>query len=159
MTLAYVGLGGNIGEPRRQLLAALGELDRLPQTRVTASSGFYRSAPLGRADQPEFLNAVAELDTELGAEDLLDRLLGIEMLHGRTRSLPNSPRTLDLDLLLYGDTSIAGARLTLPHPRMHERAFVLKPLAEIAPDVAIPGRGKARDLLAGCAAQFAERIA
>ena len=158
MTLAYVGLGANIGEPRRQLQAALRELGKLPKTRVSASSGFYRSAPLGHVRQPEFLNAVAELDTGLDAEDLLAGLLAIESAHGRTRSFAGAPRTLDLDLLLYGGASISSARLTVPHPRMHERAFVLKPLAEIAPDIAVPGKGKARDLLAACLHQRAERI-
>ena len=158
MKRAYVGLGANIGQPRRQLQTALRELGELPQTRVTANSGFYRSTPLGHVDQPEFLNAVAALDTGLEPEDLLDRLFGIESLHGRTRSYPNAPRTLDLDLLLYGDASICRANLTVPHPRMHERAFVLKPLVEIAPDIAVPGKGRARDLLAACTEQLAERI-
>ena len=156
--IAYVGLGANIGEPRRQLQTALDELGALPQTRVTASSGFYRSAPLGCSDQPDFLNAVAELQTGLSSEALLEGLQKIELRHGRTRSVRNAPRTLDLDLLLYGEESIASTRLTLPHPRMHERAFVLKPLAEIAPEIAIPGKGRARDLLPACKDQSVERI-
>ena len=158
MTLAYVGLGANLGEPSRQLRSALEDLGKLPQTRLTANSGFYRSAPLGYTEQPDFLNAVAELQTELSAEALLEGLQKIELLHGRNRSFKNAPRTLDLDLLLYGQGSVASARLTLPHPRMHERVFVLKPLAEIAPDIAIPGKGKARDLLAACKDQSVERI-
>jgi len=158
MTLAYVGLGANIGEPRAQLRTALDELNGLPETRMTASSSLYRSAPLGYTDQPEFLNAVAQIDTGLAPETLLERLQEIEQRHGRERPFAGAPRTLDLDLLLYGDRTIASARLTVPHPRMHERAFVLKPLAEIAPEAAIPGRGKAGDLLAGCADQFVERI-
>jgi 2-amino-4-hydroxy-6-hydroxymethyldihydropteridine diphosphokinase len=158
MTLAYVGLGSNIGEPRRQLQDALRELGALPQTRITATSGFYRSAPVGHLDQPEFLNAIAELDTGLAPGPLLDSLQEIEKRHGRERSFANGPRTLDLDLLLYGDRTMDTPRLTLPHPRMHERAFVLKPLAEIAPKAIIPGRGKASELLAGCRDQHAERI-
>jgi len=158
MTRAYVGLGANLGEPRRQLQAALDELNRLPQTRLTAASGFYRSAPLGHADQPDFLNAVAELDTGLPPEALLDCLQAIETAHGRERSFAGAPRTLDLDLLLYGDAALATPRLTVPHPRMHERAFVLRPLAEIAPQAIIPARGTARDLLPACAGQVAERI-
>ena len=158
MTRAYVGLGANLGEPRRQLQAALDELNRLPQTRLTAASGFYRSAPLGHADQPDFLNAVAELDTGLPPEALLDCLQAIETAHGRERSFAGAPRTLDLDLLLYGDAALATPRLTVPHPRMHERAFVLRPLAEIAPQAFIPARGTARDLLPACAGQVAERI-
>ncbi len=158
MTLAYVGLGANIGEPQRQLQSAFMALDRLPETRVTARSGLYRSAPLGNPDQPEFLNAVARLETELSPEALLQSLQEIELRHGRQRPFAGAPRTLDLDLLLYGDLAVDSPRLAVPHPRMHERAFVLKPLAEIAPDIAIPGKGKARDLLAGCAHQAIERI-
>ena len=158
MTVAYVGLGANIGEPRRQLQNALRELGALPKTRVTAASGFYRGAPVGYLDQPEFLNAVAELDTALAPGPLLEGLQEIENRHGRERSFANAPRTLDLDLLLHGDSIVATPRLTLPHPRMHERAFVLKPLAEIAPDITIPGMGKARDRLAACKDQRVERI-
>lgn len=158
MTLAYVGLGANIGEPRRQLQTALKELNGLPKTRMTARSGLYRSAPVGYLDQPEFLNAVVELDTELSPEALLDKLQEIEKAHGRERPFAGAPRTLDLDLLLYGDAALATPRLSVPHPRMHERAFVLRPLAEIAPQAAIPGRGKARELLSACRDQVAERI-
>lgn len=158
MTLAYVGLGANLGEPRRQLQEALDELGRLPDTRISARSSFYRSAPLGYTAQPDFLNAVAELQTGLAPETLLEGLQQVELRHGRQRSFPNAPRTLDLDLLLYGSESIASDRLTLPHPRMHERAFVLKPLVEIDPDIAIPGRGTAQELLAACGGQATERI-
>jgi 2-amino-4-hydroxy-6-hydroxymethyldihydropteridine diphosphokinase len=158
MTRAYVGIGSNIGEPRRQLQTALKELSGLPNTRITATSGFYRSAPLGYLDQPEFLNAVVELETGLPPEALLDNLQEIEKTHGRQRPFAGAPRTLDLDLLLYGDAALATPRLTVPHPRMHERAFVLRPLAEIAPEVAIPGRGPARGLLPACGDQIAEKI-
>jgi 2-amino-4-hydroxy-6-hydroxymethyldihydropteridine diphosphokinase len=158
MTVAYVGLGANIGEPRQQLSAALGELHGLPDTRMTANSSLYRSAPLGYTDQPEFLNAVAQLDTRLSAEALLERLQEIEQRHGRERPFAGAPRTLDLDLLLYGEQTIASPRLAVPHPRMHQRAFVLKPLAEIAPEALIPGRGTAAALLAGCEDQIAQRI-
>ena len=155
---AYVGLGANIGDPRSQLQAALGELNGLPGTRVTAASSFYRSAPVGYLDQPDFINAVAKLDTSLAPEALLESLQAIEKRHGREHPFPNAPRSLDLDLLLYGDAIISTPRLVLPHPRMHERAFVLKPLAEIAPQAAIPGHGKVAALLAGCRDQIAERI-
>ena len=158
MTLAYVGLGANIGEPRRQLQAAIEELMGLPRTRLVLVSGLYRSDPVGAAGQPDFLNAVAQLDTELPPEALLDRLQEIENRHGRERPFPGAPRTLDLDLLLHGNQSIASPRLTVPHPRMHERAFVLEPLTEIAPDISIPGRGAARELLAACCGQNVERI-
>jgi 2-amino-4-hydroxy-6-hydroxymethyldihydropteridine diphosphokinase len=113
---------------------------------------------LGYLDQPDFLNAVAQLDTQLPAEQLLDGLQEIERKQGRERPFAGAPRTLDLDLLLYGDRVQATPRLTLPHPRMHERAFVLEPLAEIAPEAAIPGRGKVRDLLAACTKQKIERM-
>lgn len=158
MTVAYVGLGANLGEPRRQLQAALAALAALPRTRLLRASSFYRSAPVGYADQPDFVNAVAAVDTELAADGLLDGLQAIEQRQGRERTFANAPRTLDLDLLLYGEARIATASLTVPHPRMHERAFVLKPLAEIAPDARIPGRGSAAELLASCRGQDVERI-
>jgi len=158
MTVAYVGLGANIGEPRRQLLDALQDLGALPQTRVTAKSGFYRSAPVGYLDQPEFLNAVAELDTSLAPGPLLEHLHEIEKCHGRERSFANAPRTLDLDLLLYGDRTMNTPGLTLPHPRMHERAFVLQPLLELDSEISIPGKGKAGALLSACGSQKIERI-
>jgi 2-amino-4-hydroxy-6-hydroxymethyldihydropteridine diphosphokinase len=134
------------------------ELDQLPDTRAVAASALYRSAPLGYLEQPEFLNAVVELETQLAPEALLDGLQAIEKRHCRERPFAGAPRTLDLDLLLYGDATLATPRLSLPHPRMHERAFVLMPLAEIAPEATIPGRGAARELLAACAGQRVERI-
>lgn len=158
MTLAYVALGANLGEPRRQLAAALDELDGLPETRVIARSGFYRSAPLDHVDQPEFVNSVAQIDTELAPEALLDRLQEIERRHGRERPFAGAPRTLDLDLLLYGSETIASARLSVPHPRMHERAFVLLPLLELDGAISIPGRGPAKSLLPACSSQKIERI-
>jgi 2-amino-4-hydroxy-6-hydroxymethyldihydropteridine diphosphokinase len=158
MTLAYVGLGANIGEPRRQLQAALQEMGELPNTRITKTSGFYRSAPLGHRDQPEFLNAVVELDTELPAVVLLENLQKIEMNHGRERPFAGAPRTLDLDLLLYGDATIESPRLTVPHPRMHERAFVLQPLLELDSAISVPGKGFASTLLPCCSSQKVKRI-
>ena len=159
MTVAYVGLGANLAAPRRQVRAALGELAQLPRTQVTARSGLYRSAPLGHLEQADFINAVARLETELEPEALWAALQGIERAHGRERTFRDAPRTLDLDLLLYADARIESLALTVPHPRMHERAFVLPPLTEIDPQVQIPGRGSARALLAGCAGQAIERIA
>ncbi|MDA8109195.1 MAG: 2-amino-4-hydroxy-6-hydroxymethyldihydropteridine diphosphokinase [Betaproteobacteria bacterium] len=159
MVAAYVGLGANLAAPRDQVLAALDELDRLPQTRVTARSSLYRSAPLGYAAQPDFVNAVARIETALSAERLLAELLAVERRHGRERSFADAPRTLDLDLLLYGDARIDSAGLRVPHPRMHERAFVLRPLLELDPEARIPGRGPASALLAECADQRLARIA
>ena len=158
MTRAFVGLGGNLGEPRRQLDEAFEALDRLPRTKLVRRSSLFRSAPVGYADQPQFLNAVAELETELPAQRLLTELQAIEKQHGRERSFPNAPRTLDLDLLLFGSAVIDAPGLTVPHARMHERAFVLAPLVEISPLAAIPGRGPAKDLLLQCNDQVVERI-
>ncbi len=158
MATAYVGIGSNLGEPRRQIEVALDELGRVADTRVARCSSLYRSAPVGHAKQPDFLNAVARLETGLGAEALLGELQAIEQRHGRERSFPNAPRTLDLDLLLHEAGEVSTARLTLPHPRMHDRAFVLAPLAEIAPDAEVPGHGRAVELLARCAGQRIDRV-
>jgi 2-amino-4-hydroxy-6-hydroxymethyldihydropteridine diphosphokinase len=147
LTTAFVALGANIDGPAAHVTQALQELDGLPQSRVVRRSSLYRTAPVGYLDQPAFINAVAELDTALEPEPLLDALLALESKHGRHRSTRNAPRTLDLDLLLYGDRRIAAQQLTVPHPRLHERAFVLVPLAEIAPDADVPGQGRVRDLL------------
>jgi len=135
VTLAYVGIGSNLEDPRAHVMQAFTELDQMPHTRVVKKSSLYRSAPVGHAAQPDFVNAVAGLETGLPAERLLAELQEIEARHGRQRSFPNAPRTLDLDLLLFGSARLNTASLKIPHPRMHERAFVLKPLLEIAPDL------------------------
>jgi 2-amino-4-hydroxy-6-hydroxymethyldihydropteridine diphosphokinase len=145
---AFIGLGANLGDPETQVRRAIAALGNLPRTRLLAASSLYRSAPVGVGTQPDFINAVAEVETTLSARELLDELLTTEARFGRERPSPGAPRTLDLDLLLYGDQIIEEPRLAVPHPRMHERAFVLMPLAEIAPDIVIPGRGAARALLA-----------
>ena len=157
MSVAYVGLGSNLDAPQRHVKQALCELGSIPATRVLGCSSLYRSEPLGHGPQPEFVNAVAALDTSLDAESLLDELQAIEERHGRARIFRNAPRTLDLDLLLYNDAVHHSSRLTVPHPRMHKRAFVLRPLLDLAPEIAIPGYGRARDLLAACAGQRVER--
>jgi 2-amino-4-hydroxy-6-hydroxymethyldihydropteridine diphosphokinase len=146
---AYIALGANLGDPVATVNAALVSLADLPRSSLAASSSLYRTAPVGLMNQPDFINAVAILETALSPVSLLDELLAIEIRFGRRRSIPNAPRTLDLDLLLHGDTIQADPRLTLPHPRMHLRAFVLVPLLEIAPDIIIPGHGHGRDLLGG----------
>ncbi len=156
MTRAYIALGSNLADPVSQLDAAFDELGRLPQTRFLARSSLWRSAPVGYLDQPDFVNAVAAVETGLEAETLLAHLLDIERRHGRVREFQNAPRTLDLDIALYGDDRIDTPTLTVPHPRMHERAFVLLPLSEIAPDIAIPGHGALRDLLPAIAGQRLE---
>ena len=156
--MAFVGLGANLGGPESGVRQALGELDALPHTRVVKSSSLYRSQPLGYADQPPFVNAVAQLETGLPAERLLGELQAIEARHGRQRSFPNAPRTLDLDLLLFGNLTLDSPGLKIPHPRMHERAFVLLPLVEIGPEVEIPGRGPAKAFLEMCRDQGVARI-
>jgi 2-amino-4-hydroxy-6-hydroxymethyldihydropteridine diphosphokinase len=156
VSLAYVGVGSNLDGPQHHVAEALGELDAIPGTRTVKRSSLYRSAPVGYAAQPEFVNAVAALETTLDPETLLGELQAIEARHGRRRRFLNAPRSLDLDLLLYGEAEQRTARLTLPHPRMHERAFVLKPLVELEPAIVIPGRGRAQDLLAACAGQRVE---
>jgi 2-amino-4-hydroxy-6-hydroxymethyldihydropteridine diphosphokinase len=158
VTLAFVGVGANLDEPRRQVQQAFLELAALPHTRLVRTSSLYRSQPVGHAEQPQFVNAVAQLETGLPAERLLAELQAIEARHGRRRSFANAPRTLDLDLLLFGDAVIDSEALKVPHPRMHERAFVLIPLLEIAPQARIPGRGAAKALLEQCAAQGVERL-
>jgi 2-amino-4-hydroxy-6-hydroxymethyldihydropteridine diphosphokinase len=156
-TYAYVGLGSNLVHPRRQLARALDLLGRLPRTRVVGCSPNYVSAPLGAAlPQPDYVNAVAVLATSLPPRALLQRLLVIERRQGRQRDAGgprNAPRTLDLDLLLFGRRRLRTAELTLPHPRMHERAFVLRPLADVSPAATIPGRGLARARLNGVRGQ------
>jgi len=155
---AFIGLGSNLDDPGAQVLHALRALCELPHTRLLARSSLFRSAPLGFAGQPDFINAVAKLETGLAPRELLDALLRLERENGRTREFRNAPRTLDLDVLLYDDMRRHEPGLTLPHPRMHERAFVLAPLLEIAPECAIPGVGTAAQALAQCGAQQLERI-
>lgn len=146
--LAFIGLGSNLADPRIQVRQALTELESIPGTWVTARSSLYRTSPVGYLEQADFINAVASVQTTLEPQALLAALLAIENRHGRRRTMRNAPRTLDLDLLLYGEEIVDQDGLTLPHPRLHERAFVLAPFVEIAPEVAVPGRGRVRDLLA-----------
>lgn len=136
---AFIGLGSNLDDPAGHICQALEALAELPDTRLAAHSSLYRSPPMGPPDQPDYINAVAELHTALAPEHLLDHLHAIEQQHGRERTEHWGPRTLDLDLLLYGDQKINTSRLTVPHAGMRERAFVLYPLQEIAPEVMLPG--------------------
>ena len=158
MTLAYVGIGSNLDGPIARVSRAFEELAQLPRTRLVSRSSLYRSAPQGFTGQPEFVNAVAALESSLSPEEMLKELQKIEARQSRRRSFPNAPRTLDLDLLLYGTETVSSKTLTLPHPRMHERAFVLTPLLEIAPALEIPGIGPAGACAKACAAQTVERI-
>ena len=159
---AFVGIGGNLGDDvETTLVEALWAVDGLPQTSIRRQSAFYRTPAWGRTDQPDFLNAVVELQTRMVPEVLLESLLEIERRFGRDRGAESErwgPRTVDLDLLLYGDETLDSGGLTLPHPRLHERAFVLVPLAEIAPALEIPGRGRVDALLAAVDATGIEAI-
>jgi 2-amino-4-hydroxy-6-hydroxymethyldihydropteridine diphosphokinase len=157
VSLAYIGLGANLGDARAALQAARDALAALPNSDLLRCSALYRSAPIDSSG-PDYLNAVAELRTALTPLDLLHHLQAIEQAQGRERPYRNAPRTLDLDLLLYDDLVQHDLELTLPHPRAHERAFVLQPLAELVPDLRLPGRGIVRDLLPGVAGQSIERL-
>ena len=151
MPTAYVALGSNLGDRERTLLAAVDALGAEEGIRVLGVSRLIETEPVGYLDQPRFLNGVVALETDLPPRELLDRLLALERGFGREREgVPaQGPRTLDLDLLLYGDAEIDEPGLRVPHPRLHERAFVLAPLAELAPGLEVPGRGRVEALLAG----------
>jgi len=153
---AYVGLGSNLGDSGATLHAALAELAALPGVQACVASPFYRSAPVD-AGGPDFINAVAALDTTLAPLALLDALQALELRHGRERPYRHAPRTLDLDLLLHGDTRLDTERLVLPHPRMHERAFVLRPLRDLAPTLTL-AQGGLDTLIAQVADQRIERL-
>ena len=158
MHRAYVALGANLADPVAQVRAAIEALRGLSDTRLVCVSSLYRTAPVGIKEQPDFINAVARLETDLDAEALLDQLFAIEAAFGRQREFHHAPRTLDLDLLLFDDTIIDTPRLRVPHPRMHLRAFVVAPLAEIASDCLIPGRGSVSAWLPAVKMQRIERM-
>lgn len=158
---AYVALGANLGDPVATVKAAFEALRRMEDAQLVAASALYRTAPVGLRDQPDFINAVATLaidDAVLPAPTFLQRLFAVEAAFGRVRSIRNAPRTLDLDLLLFGNWSCQTPSLTLPHPRIAERAFVLAPLAEVAPMLCIPGYGDVASLLARVGHQRIERL-
>jgi 2-amino-4-hydroxy-6-hydroxymethyldihydropteridine diphosphokinase len=158
MYSAWIGIGANLGDAVTTVRNAIHVLGEQPHCRVMASSSLYRTAPVGAdKDQPDYINAVVQLDTALGPTLLLETLLAVEKRFGRVRTTPNAPRTLDLDLLLYADRQIDHPGLVVPHPRMHERAFVLAPIAEIAPDLIVPGHGTVTELLAAVGDQRIER--
>jgi 2-amino-4-hydroxy-6-hydroxymethyldihydropteridine diphosphokinase len=147
--LAYVGLGSNMGDRERMLWSAVHMLTFNPEVEVVAVSSIRETDPVGIVDQPPFLNAAVAIDTELEPRALLDLLLSIERELGRTRDGPRfGPRTIDLDLLLYGDEIVEEPGLTIPHPRLHERRFALEPLAELDPDLAVPEKGPVQALIA-----------
>jgi 2-amino-4-hydroxy-6-hydroxymethyldihydropteridine diphosphokinase len=158
MTRAFIGVGSNLENPLLQVQRALGELAALPASQLVASSSLYRSPPMGPADQPYYVNAVVELATELAAVSLLDELQAIEQQHRRIRTEHWGPRTLDLDILLYGNAKVRTPRLQIPHPGIGQRNFVLYPLAEIAPRLSIPGVASLQSLLDQCARKGLERL-
>jgi len=158
ITRAYIGLGGNLDDPATRIQRAFVALNTLRHTQLVLKSSLYRTAPVGYLDQPDFINAVAAVDTSLEPIALLDALLHLELDEGRARSFKNAPRTLDLDVLMYGDLQLIHDRLIVPHPRMGGRAFVLFPLQEIAPDLLIPGMGYVKQLAAECQDQDIERL-
>ncbi len=155
--LAYIGIGANLGDAEDSVRRALTALDTIPSTGVTAQSALFRTAPID-ADGDDYINAVARIATSLSAADLLQALLALEQTFGRERSYLNAPRTLDLDLLLYDDQSIDSPSLTVPHPRMTARAFVLIPLLQIDPFIEIPGLGPAHQFVPGVAEQVISKI-
>jgi 2-amino-4-hydroxy-6-hydroxymethyldihydropteridine diphosphokinase len=155
---AYIGLGSNLDGPETQVVAALQALDGIRDSRLVSSSSLYRSPPMGPQDQPDFVNAVARLETTLAALELLEALQAIERDSGRVRVRHWGPRVLDLDLLLYADRIIESPGLTVPHPGIAERSFVLYPLAEIAPQLEIPGLADVKALMKACPAAGLVRI-
>lgn len=147
-SIAFIGLGSNLDHPLGQIQNALREIHETNEIALVRVSSFYETAPVGLIDQPMFVNAAAEVITTLSPHDLLGALQAIELRHARVRHERNGPRTLDLDILLFNEWDLTEENITIPHPRMHQRPFVLAPLVEIAPEVLIPGKGVAKELLA-----------
>ena len=153
-----IALGSNLSQPQQQARAALDELAALPGCRLLQASSLYLSAPVGYTDQPDFVNAVCLLETGLEPQALLSALHGIEAKFGRERTFRNAPRTLDLDIIDFNGITLHSERLTLPHPRAHERSFVMLPLAEIAPDYRLPGQPTAAELAATLGSDGIKRL-
>ncbi len=157
--VAYIGLGSNLDNPQQQVRQALLELDDIPHTRVSAASAWYQSRAVGPGDQPDYFNGVAQLHTRLESHALLDALQAIENAHQRVRTLRWGARTLDLDLLLYGDQCISSERLQVPHPYLTQRNFVLYPLADIDPQLVLPTGEVLSELLANSSRDGLQRLA
>ena len=157
-TKAYIAIGSNLAEPMKQVIAAWDEIANLPKSKLIQKSSLYVSEPLGYKDQPDFVNAVVLLETELTPHELLSELQSLEDLHERVRSFPNAPRTLDLDIILFGNLEINDPHLIVPHPRMHERAFVIFPLQEISANISIPHIGDIAKIVKGFDPESAKRI-
>jgi len=158
MVAAYIGLGSNLDGPKEQIRKAFTALGRMPDSTLERYSSLYQNPPMGGLQQPDYMNAVAELETTLEPQELLLQLQSIETAHGRTRGERWGARSLDLDLLVYGANIIDTADLKVPHPGLHERAFVLYPLHEIAPDLEIPGLGRVTELLRNCSHDGLKKI-
>lgn len=154
----YIGLGSNLADPEQQILSAIEDIAAMKDTTLTQQSSLYSSPPMGPQDQPDYINAVVSIDTPLSAHQLLDALQQIEQQHGRIRKRHWGERTLDLDILLFADKVIEDERLSIPHPGMASRAFVLYPLAEIAPELNIPGMGELKALLEQCPREGLEQL-
>ena len=155
--IAYIGIGSNLGDARAQVERAIQSLNALPQTRLTACSDLFLTAPID-AQGDDYVNAVAQIETQLPAQRLLGELQAMELAFGRERPYVNAPRTLDLDILLYGQERMRTSTLTLPHPRLTERAFALLPLLQLDPLIAIPGKGAAHSIVPGVANQAIRKI-
>lgn len=158
MARAFIAIGSNLQQPQLQVERAIQAISGLPGTQLVKHSSLYRTAPVGYDNQPDFINAVVEVRTSFAPLELLRELLKMETERGRERPFPNAPRVLDLDLLLYNDIMVDSQELTLPHPRMQTRGFVMLPLAEIAPDLMIPNHGLASALAEKCMDQGVKRI-
>lgn len=154
----YIGLGSNLDDPATHIKSALKDINAIEQTKLIKDSGLFKSRPMGPQDQPDYLNAVALIETELDEITLLDRLQKIENTHGRVRQRHWGERTLDLDILLFADLTINTERLTIPHPGLAEREFVLYPLEKINPELVVPGLGSLKQLKAACSANGIEYI-
>jgi 2-amino-4-hydroxy-6-hydroxymethyldihydropteridine diphosphokinase len=157
-TLAYIAIGSNLANPLNQVTSAFNEIGNMPKSRLIKKSSCYSSSPLGYKDQPDFINAVVSIETDLSPHQLLTELQMIEISHKRERPFPNAPRTLDLDILLYGDMRLVEPKLTIPHPRMHERAFVIFPLQEINENISIPPFGDIAKIANGLDPENTKRI-
>jgi 2-amino-4-hydroxy-6-hydroxymethyldihydropteridine diphosphokinase len=158
MHQAFIALGSNLQDPQAQVERALQTIANTPNIKLIKASSLFKTVPIGYDNQPDFINAVAEIETDLSPLELLHTLLEIEAQHGRERPFPNAPRVLDLDVLLYGNIEINTAELTLPHPRMHTRGFVMLPLAEIAPKINIRNHGYADELASKCDNQGVSKL-
>jgi 2-amino-4-hydroxy-6-hydroxymethyldihydropteridine diphosphokinase len=158
MHQAFIALGSNLQDPQAQVERALQTIANTPRIKLIKASSLFKTAPIGYDNQPDFINAVAEIETDLSPLELLHTLLAIEAKHGRERPFPNAPRVLDLDVLLYANVELNTAELTLPHPRMHTRGFVMLPLAEIAPKINIGNHGYADELASKCDNQGVSKL-